>query len=521
MSLISILTPVYNPDPKVLSEMIRSVIDQTYDTWQLCLVDDCSTDPAVASVLSSWAARDSRITLRTRAENGGICRASQDALDVAVGDVVALLDHDDLLAPQALATINHAFHIEADLDVVYTDEDKITEDGRRSEVFRKPGWSPEYLEGCMYFGHLTAYRTSLVRSVGGFRVGYEGSQDWDLALRATERARVVRHVPEVLYHWRVHSGSVSMDLAAKPWAVQAARTVVESHAERCVQSAAVEESGHPGWFVVRPQLANPPALSVVIPTAGTVMDDDDDGSGYRLVDRCLDGLLQGTDYPGLQVVVVVSDNAPPHLERELPERFGPAVRALRMREPFNYSRSINAGVLRTATPYLCLLNDDTEPLQPDWLLRMVEAASRPEVGVVGAKLLYPAGTVQHAGVTHLAHGLPYHPHAGDEDGFGYFGELRLSMRYLAVTGACQVFRRPVFDEVGGYDDELALNYNDIDFCLRVVSRGYRVTQVNTARLTHHESVSRRRGVHSSEQDLFLERWGHITRSDPYYRSPVS
>jgi cellulose synthase/poly-beta-1,6-N-acetylglucosamine synthase-like glycosyltransferase len=519
MSLISVLTPVYNPDPVVLDAMIQSVVDQTYGGWQLCLVDDASTAPGVAEVLGGWAARDSRIALKTRASNGGICRASQDALDLADGDLVALLDHDDLLAPEALASVNHAFHINPELDVVYTDEDKITVEGRRSEVFHKPGWSPTYLEGCMYFGHLTAYRTSLVRSVGGFRVGFEGSQDWDLALRATEQARAVGHLPELLYHWRVHPGSVAMDLQAKPWAVAAARAVVESCAERRLPGADVEDSGHPGWFVVRPQLQPPPPVSVVVPTGGTVVDDD--GCGYRLVDRCLEGLLGGTDYPNVEVVVVVSQNAPPHLERELPERFGPAVTAIRLQEPFNYSHSINAGVLRTATSYLCLLNDDTEPLHPDWLLRLVEVASRAEVGVVGAQLLYPTGQVQHAGVTHLPHGLPYHPHAGRQDGFGYFGEQRLSMRYLAVTGACQVLRRAVFDEIGGYDPELALNYNDIDFCLRAGARGYQVVQVNAARLTHHESVSRRPGVHSSEQDLFLGRWGHLTRNDPYYRAPMA
>jgi GT2 family glycosyltransferase len=243
----------------------------------------------------------------------------------------------------------------------------------------------------------------------------------------------------------------------------------------------------------------------------------EDVEPYRLVDRCLEGLLDRTDYAPVDVIVVVSSNAPEDLQDELPERFGGRVRAVRLDGAFNYSRSINQGVLRTHSPYVLLLNDDTEPVAPDWLLRMVEAASTPDVGVVGAKLLYPGSLVQHAGVTHKSSGLPYHPHAGEHDGVGYFGETILSMNYLAVTGACQVVRREVFDAVGGYDTDLPLNYNDIDFCLRVIARGYRIVQLNAARLVHHKSVTRPRGVHSSEQDLFETRWGHQTRSDPFQR----
>ena len=515
MSLISVLTPVYNPEPRVLEEMIRSVVGQTYGGWELCLVDDCSSDPAVGRVLAGWEARDARIRVSRRTENGGISNASNDALLMARGDVVALVDHDDVLDREALGAVNHAFVTHRDVDVVYTDEDKLDLDGSHREPFRKPGWSPDYLEGCMYLGHLAAYRTSLVRSVGGFTVGREGSQDWDLALRVTEQARAVHHIPEVLYHWRMSAASVALDVAAKPWAITAARLAVEAHAARQHGNAVVEESGHPGWFLVRPQLEELPHVSAVIPTAGSMAGEDVEP--YRLVDRCLEQLLDHTDYAELDIVVVVSANAPEDLQDELPARFGERVRAVRLEGAFNYSRSINQGVLRTTSPYVLLLNDDTEPLSPDWLLRLVEAASRPDVGVVGAKLLYPGALVQHAGVSHTTGGLPYHPHAGEHDDFGYFGEKLLTMNYLAVTGACQVMRREVFDEVGGYDTELPLNYNDIDFCLRAVTRGYRIVQLNAARLVHHESVTRPRGVHSSEQELFQHRWGHQTCNDPYQR----
>ncbi|MGB8652225.1 MAG: glycosyltransferase [Mycobacteriales bacterium] len=515
MSLISVLTPVYNPEPAVLDAAIKSVLSQTYDGWELCLVDDCSTDPAVRHVLDTWSSRDRRIRVQRRTTNGGISNASNDALLMARGDIIALLDHDDTLAPDALGAVNHAFVTHRDADVVYTDEDKIDLDGSHREPFRKPPWSPDYLAGCMYIGHLAAYRTSLVRSVGGFTVGCEGSQDWDLALRATEHARRVHHIPEILYHWRMSAASVALDVGAKPWAVAAARRAVEAHAARRHGDAVVEDSGHPGWFLVRRSLEELPRVTAVIPTAGSMAGEDVEP--YRLVDRCLEQLLDHTDYPALDIVVVISANAPDDLQDELPETYGHRVRTVRLEGAFNYSRSINAGVLRSTSPYVLLLNDDTEPLSPDWLVRLVEAASEPEVGVVGAKLLYPGGLIQHAGVVHTSNGLPFHPHAAEDDDFGYFGEKLLTMNYSAVTGACQLMRRTVFDEVGGYDTELPLNYNDIDFCLRVGARGYRVVQLNAARLVHHESVTRPRGVHSSEQELFQSRWGHQTRHDGYLR----
>lgn len=515
MSLISVITPVYDPEPSVLDEMIRSMMAQDYPGWELCLVDDRSTDPAVAKVLKAWDCRDSRVRVHRRSENGGISAASNDALAMARGDVVALVDHDDVVHPSALGSINHVFVTRPDVDVVYTDEDKLDLHGRRCDPFRKPDWSPDYLSGCMYLGHLSAYRTSLVRSVGGFTVGREGSQDWDLALRVTERARRVHHIPEILYHWRMSAASVALDVTAKPWAITAARLAVEAHAAWQHGAAAwVEESGYPGWFHVRtpPQKYLP--VSVVIPTAGATAGESEP---YLLVERCIEHLLEHTDYPALDVMVVVSANAPEDLEHSLPARFGERVRAVRLEGAFNYSKSINEGVLRTDAPYVLLLNDDTEPLSADWLTRLVETASRPNVGIVGAKLLYPDGRVQHAGVTHMAMGLPYHPHAGEEDGYGYYGEKLLTMNYMAVTGACQLMRRDVFDAAGGYDTEFPLNYNDIDFCLRVGSLGLRVVLLNAAPMVHHESVTRRRGVHSSEQDLYLARWGHLSRQDPFHR----
>jgi GT2 family glycosyltransferase len=516
MSLISVLTPVYNTDPEVLDATVRSVLEQSYPRWELCLVDDASTDARTRRALAAWEGRDARIRITRRTVNGGISLASNDALETARGDVVALLDHDDLLHPDALGALNHAFVTDPLADVVYTDEDKVTSTGEHVDVFRKPGWSPEYLNGCMYLGHLTAYRTSLVRAVGGFRPELAGSQDWDLALRATEAARGIVHIPRVLYHWRVLAGSVAADIEAKPYALDAGRRAVADHLSRRGLEADLEDAAFPGWVTVRRRLTARPRVTAIIPTAGSVMDEGD--GPYRLVDRCLEGLLHRTSYDEVDAVVVVSSNAPEGMELELPAAFGSRVTALRLEDRFNYSSSINAGASRTSAELLLLLNDDTEIVDPDWLTRLVEVASDPEIGVVGAKLLYPDGAVQHGGVTHDLDGYPHHAHLGIPDGPGYFGDLQLAMNYLAVTGACQVVRRDVFEEAGGYDPEFPLNYNDIDFCLRVVACGYRVVQENAATLVHHESVSRQRGVHTSELALFQERWGHQTRRDPFRRT---
>jgi GT2 family glycosyltransferase len=513
----SVVTPVFDPEPAVLDATIRSVVQQSYPGWELCLADDCSTRPGVREVLDKWRDADPRIKLVYREANGGISAASNTALAISSGDFVVLLDHDDVLHPDALGALNHCAVYVPTVDVIYTDEDKIGLDGEHTEEFRKPGWSPELLEGCMYLGHVTCYRRSLLQAVGGFREGYEGSQDWDLALRMTEQARRIVHVPKVLYHWRASQASVALSVEAKPYAVDAGRRAVQDHLERTGQEAFVDDSPIPGWFFIRRRMPVSPLVSAIIPTAGvrrSVSGDQD----VLLIERCLRGLLEQTDYPNLEVICIASGNAPQGLGQHLEHEFGSAIRFRRTEGPFNYASTMNLGAMISSGSRLLLLNDDTAPLSSDWLTHLVEAVENEEIGVAGAKLLYGDGKVQHAGVVHDPHGVPHHPHAGFGDGPGYFGDLMLTVNYMAVTGACQLIRRGVFEEVGGLDPGLPLNFNDIDLCLKVLFRGYRNVVVNRAALWHFESATRSKDVTYREMDTFSKHWAEIAREDPYTRA---
>lgn len=519
--LFSVLTPVFNPDPDVLDAAITSVLAQSYPSWQLCLVDDASTRSGVREVLERWAARDARVNVHFRATNGGIAAASNEALAMARGDFLALLDHDDLLHPDALAALNHVLVHDDAVDVVYTDEDKIDAAGTHSDTFYKPDWSPDYLTSCAYLAHLTAYRTRLVLEVGGFRLGYEGSQDWDLALRVTERARRIVHIRDVLYHWRISTESVSSGAAAKPYAADAGRRALQDHFERQQVPVTLEESSHAGWFYPRRQLAAEPLVSVLLPTGGAFKP----GTGTEpelLVARCVRGLVTNTRYPNIEIICIISPGAPASLEAELAGIVAGRVpiRFRRTEGPFNFSATINLAATLAHGAQLLLLNDDTEALAPDWLDRMVESGTDPAIGAVGAKLLFANGRVQHAGVAHNRVGAPWHPGAGEEDGWGYFGMFLLPMNYLAVTGACLLTPAKVFWEVGGLDPALPLNYNDVDFCFKVGAAGYRIVQQNGAVLHHYESATRPPTVTYQEVNEFLERWGHLSRSDPFARPQV-
>lgn len=511
--MLSILTAVTDVSATAMAATIDSVRAQRSGDWEWCIVDDVCEDEELQRLLAATGGSDSRIRVYRRPERGGDARAYQDALEISYGAAVCVLDAGDMLHPDALGAVSDAFAASSAVDVVYTDEDTVTDTGRHVDPFAKPGWSPDLLRGCMYLRHLTAYRASLARVAGGFRPTFEGAHDWDLALRATALAASVHHLPRVLYHRRNEAGvpyaTVDPDAGAAVLTDRLAAERVDGYAER---------ADRPGYLRLRRRLTHSDPIGVVIPTAGTRSEQE----GRRLVEQCLTALFDRTDPPGeLRVVLVISENAPEGLEQELRGFGGQDVRAVRLTGSFNYSRSINTGVLLTRTPYVLLLNDDTEPLADDWLRRMVEIAADPAVGVVGTRLLYPQGATQHAGITHSPDGLPYHPHAWRGEDVGVLAAARLRENYLAVTGACQLMRREVFDRVGGYDTRLPLNYNDVDFCLKVGDRGWRIVQANDVRLVHHESMTRPRGVNSVEQFAFLDRWRHRTLLDPHEHSATA
>jgi GT2 family glycosyltransferase len=511
----SIVTPVYDPPPAVLRSMLQSVRDQSFGDWEHCIVDDCSTAGHVRRILDKAARDDPRVRVSYRSDNGGIVAASNDALGMASGEFVALLDHDDELTPDALELVDEAIAAHPDADYVYSDEDKIDENGRREQTFLKPDWSPERLRTQMYTCHLSVLRRTLVDEAGGFRAEFNGSQDWDLVLRVTERARDVVHVPKVLYHWRTLTTSAAGGgEAAKPWAFAAGTRAIQAHCDRTGFEAVVEhDTAHPGIYHLHPRLRDAPLVSIVIPTGGQVRDVR--GEPTVLIRHCLESITTSSTYDNYEIVVVVDDRLDRSTLDSVRSIAGDRLTLVTCDPPFNFSYRINCGVLRASGEHVLLLNDDMEVVTVDWLERLLMYSRAPGVGAVGAKLLFGDGTLQHAGVVFdkVGPGHIYRRFAGDHG--GYFNMLRAANNFQAVTGACLMSRRSVFETVGGLSTQLPLNFNDIDYCLKVGRLGLRIVFDPDTTLYHFESSSRSAEVSAWEVELLHERHGGVV-PDPYY-----
>jgi GT2 family glycosyltransferase len=527
--LISILLPAYNTPESWLVRAIESVRAQIYPHWELCVADDASTAPHVRRILDNFSRRDARIKIRYRSENGHISAASNSALALATGEFAALLDHDDELAPHALAEVIFALADRPDLEFLYSDEDKIDEQGRRFDPYFKPDWNPDLLLGQNYTCHLSVFRTSRLRAVGGFRTGFEGSQDWDLTLRATDGldGSRIHHIPRVLYHWRAISGSTALVIDQKNnYPFIAAEKALTEHLGRAgVPAELVSVAGH-HWRVKRHLPAPPPKVSIIIPTK----------NGESLLRVCIGSILAKTTYPNFEIVLVNNRSDDPAMPRYFEELRGRGIQVLDYDAPFNFS-AINNFAVRSATgSVLVFLNNDMEVISADWLEELVSQALRPEIGCVGAMLYYPNDTVQHAGavlgLTGPAgkDGVAGHAFKGAKRGSeGQRNRLRLVQNYSAVTAACLAVRREIFDEVGGFNErELAVAFNDIDFCLRVLKAGYRNLWTPFAELYHHESASR--GPEDSPEKIarfqgeiaYMRRtWAAILDHDPAYNPNLS
>lgn len=519
---ISLLVPVYQTPVDLLQRCIDSVRMQVYDNWQLCLVDDASPDPQVYQLLQENARRDPRIVVMRRAQNGHISRTSNSALELADGQYIGLLDHDDELRPHALAEMVLALVAHPQAGLLYSDEDKLDGDGQRFDPYFKPDFDIDLLRSQNYLCHFTVIDARLLREVGGFRVGYEGSQDHDLFLRCVERLRPdqVVHVPRILYHWRAIEGSTALSRDAKDYASTAGARAVAAHLERCQLPASVEEQGH-GHYRVRWSLPAPvPKVSLIVPTRDRP----------ELLRSCVATLLGNSTYPDIELLLV--DNQSVDAEAlALLEAFArdPRVRVLRYDAPFNYSAINNWAAAQASGQVLALVNNDIEVITPDWLEEMVSQALRPEIGAVGAMLYYPDDTIQHAGVVLGIHGVAAHLYCGMPRGYpGQGGRARVVQSLSAVTAACMVIRREVFEQVGGLDEQLQVAFNDIDFCLRVRQAGYRNLWTPFAELYHHESASRGKEDTPEKKARFLgevqfmqERWGSELLCDPAYNPNLS
>jgi len=521
--VFSILIPVYNTDERWLRRCLDSVLAQLYPYWELCIADDNSTEPHIRNLLNEYLAKDSRVRVVFRQENGHISASSNSALELARGEFIALLDHDDEMTIDALYENAVLLNSHPEADMIYSDEDKITEENLRHMPFFKPDWSPDTFLSQMYSGHLGVYRAELIRKIGGFRVGFEGSQDYDLVLRLTEQTSHIHHIPKILYHWRTAQGSTARSADSKNYAYLAAKEAIQEALYRRGEGGWVEFVPHqPGQYRVHYPVQGRSMISIIIPTR--------DNDLY--LDKCLASIFEKTTHEPFEVVIL--DNG--SLQAETMALFdrwksveGDRIRVIRMDIPFNYARLNNEGVRQARGDLVCLLNDDTEVITPNWLEELAGQAQRKSIGAVSAFLLYPNSTIQHAGVILGVGGPANHSHRHwSASWVGYFGRLLITANYAAVTGACLMVDKKRYLDAGGLDEDLAVAYNDVDFCLRLLKNGYRNVVLSHVRLFHDESRSRgsdtapdNQSRYAREAQVLRERWGDLITADPYYNPNLS
>jgi glycosyltransferase involved in cell wall biosynthesis/TolA-binding protein len=514
---ISIVTPVWNTPEALLRAAIDSVLAQTYDNWELCIADGGSEMAQVARILEEYSAIDERIKVALIGENKGIAGNTNEALSLATGEFVALMDHDDALSPFALHEIVNFLNERPCLKFIYSDEDKIDTKGRRFDPFFKPDWSPDLLFSCGYTNHLGVYRADVLREIGGFRKSFEGSQDYDMLLRFVEAIKVseIGHIPMILYHWRQIPGSTAVDPYAKNGlVVSAAKKALNDALNRRKIKAEVLDGMWPSSYRIKREILGEPLVSIIIPTKDKL----------TFLNKCIKSIKEKTTYRNYELIVVDNNSEE---TKTLSYLESLDARVLRYEEEFNFPRINNFAASQARGDYLVFLNNDTEIITSDWIQSMLEHAQRPEVGAVGCKLLYPNKSIQHAGVVlgmspdqttgvagHIFKDFRY------EDA-GYFGQINVVRNYSAVTAAAMMMRKNVFLEVEGFNEQLKVCYNDVDLCLRLIENGYLIVYTPYAELYHYESLSRGCSVDLSEAQYMLKRWGTVLRKDPYYSPNLS
>ena len=514
MPRFSIVTPVYNPPAWALRACIKSVRKQNFADWEWCIVNDSSTQPHVKRILDRLAARDSRVRVMHRATNGGIVAASQDGLDMSTGEFVALLDHDDVIAKRALKRIDEELASDDTIDYLYTDEDKIDAKGRHYDVFRKPDFDPVRLRGQNYCCHFSVFRNSLLDEIGGFRAGFDGSQDFDLILRATERARKVGHIPRILYHWRVVPGSAAGDVHAKPYAYDAGKKAVESHFARRNIEVAVAKL-NPGSYqhrFVTSDKSKLPHVSIVIPTRGDTSRVW--GAATCMVENTVHNILANSTYPSFDIVVVRDVNADSSLVHPFTLPSTKIIQHVDYFGTFNIAAKWNAGVMASRGEIVVVLDDDTQVATSDWLEQIIGQYQFDDVGIVGPLLLLTDGRIASAGISTS----PRIRHIGNSDSgtkAGHMGEISVARSATGVSGACMSFRRSLFDTLGGFSEHYQIDNADLDFCLKASLEGFRTVCTPEARVYHFGAQTRGELTSPTDGKRFENRWGRFIGADPY------
>lgn len=517
--LFSIIMPVYNASVYFLRKAIESVRSQAYQNWELCIADDKSTDEGVKKLLREYQLKDSRIKIVFRTTNGHISNASNSALELATGDFIVLLDQDDKLPVHCLHMVAAAINKNKDIGIIYSDEDKIDEKGNRFDPYFKTDWNKDLFYGHNMISHLGVYRLSLVKKIGGFRAGFEGSQDYDLALRCLEHLKPeqIYHIPHILYHWRAIKGSTAVTVSNKNYAIDAGLRALQDHFVRTGQRATPQKDINNSYRVKWTLPEKAPHVSIIIPTKDKV----------DILSTCISSILQKTSYTNFEVLIIDngSEEALTLAYFEQVQREHKQIKVYPYKGEFNFSAINNYGVEQSKGDIVVLLNNDTSVINEDWLGEMVSLCLREEIGAVGAKLFYPNGQIQHAGVF-LHEGHPgnhiYLKREGNDP--GYFNKLNLVQNYSAVTAACLAIRKELYIRVEGLDEKnLKVAYNDVDFCLKVGRLGYKNVWTPFAKLIHYESLSRGNDLNEinlsrfkNEQSYMLRKWKDVILNDPFF-----
>jgi glycosyltransferase involved in cell wall biosynthesis len=515
--LISIIVPVYNPSSIFLQSLLQSVLDQTYSNWEICLAN-AGNSQEVKKILCEYEKKDKRIKVQNLDTNGGISVNSNAAIKMASGDFFALLDHDDILTPDALFEMVKKINTFIDVDFIYSDEDKIDAKGEKYfGPYFKPDWSPYFFLSNNYLCHFSCFRRSLFEKLNdGFLSEFDGAQDYDLFLRLIEHARRVEHIPKILYHWRVHQGSTAQNISAKSYAVAAGAKALNSFVSRNHILGAVKSIDNQAIYQFKFTLIGKPKVSILIPNY----------NAKDILETCVKSILDKSTYDNYEILIIENNSTDENLFAYYTSlKQYPNIKILNYESdhPFNYSKLNNWGRSFATGEYLVLLNNDTEIISPDWLEKLLEYAQREDVGCVGCKLLYRDETIQHVGVVIGLGGAAGHVYKGlPKNYIGYASNLRVTRHVSAVTGACFMVKSVLYDDVHGLDENLAVAFNDIDFCLKMLERGKCNLVVPYVNLYHYESKTRgaydnfkKSTTLGSENEYFIKKWKKFLQ-DPYY-----
>ena len=516
--LISILLPTYNTNPTYLRSCIDSVLSQSYDNWELCISDDNSTSEQTKDVIKEYVEKYDNVIVTFRKENGHISKSSNTALSMAKGDYISLLDHDDILPPNALFEVVNAINKNPEVDLIYTDEDKIDHEGNHIEPFFKPDWSPDFMNSCNMITHFATMKANIIRGVNGFTVGTHGAQDWDLFLKIAAKTNNIYHIPKILYHWRKSETSTAMNANSKPYAYINQKNVLRSSVRQRKENAYIDSHVALGFWRKKYVIPTNPLVSIIIPTK----------NNFKYIKKCIESIIENTTYPYFEIIIVDTGST----DSQVNNFYGKLIndneniQIVKYKKKFNFSDACNYGADNSNGEYLLFLNNDTEVITHDWIQSLLEHAQRPEVGMVGPKLIFEDKTIQHAGIVLSERDIAFHPFYGQDERVDIFTYIYTAniRNVSAVTAACSMVSRKKFDEAGGFDPKLRVTYNDVDLNLKLRKKGYYNLYTPYAELFHYESKSVGR-INTSERDStelqeaqneMRKRWGNYLKRDPFY-----